>query len=162
MMLAAPSQVTGVDEMTRHDGPNVNCSSPDVIVLSEDVPSALAVHVPVTWRDPVTGAEGHPAPTNDRSKVPVTLRHDDITAQVPTTLPPQGVTLEQDPPVAPPPELPAVLPPAPLLEVPAAPPAPPPPVPLLQPWVAIADATTITPTSPMSSLRMRSPEGPVA
>ena len=35
MMLAAPSQVTGVDEMTRHEGPNANCSSPVVIVLSE-------------------------------------------------------------------------------------------------------------------------------
>ena len=98
MMLAAPSQVTGVDEMTRHDGPNVNCSSPVVVVLSEYVPSALAVHVPVTWRAPVTGADGHPAPTSERSKLPVTFRQDDVTVQVPTRLPPQGVPLEQDPP----------------------------------------------------------------
>ena len=35
MMLAAPSQVTGVDEMTRHEGPSVNCSWPVVVVLSE-------------------------------------------------------------------------------------------------------------------------------
>ena len=48
MMLAAPAQVTGVDEMIRHAGASVNCSVPDVIVLSEEVPSELAVNVPVT------------------------------------------------------------------------------------------------------------------
>ncbi len=67
MMLAAPAQVTGVDEMTRHADANVICSLPDVSVLSEYVPSELAVNVPVTWRDPVTGADGQPAPINDRS-----------------------------------------------------------------------------------------------
>ena len=66
-MLAAPAQVVGVDEMIRHDAAKVNCSSPDVVVLSEYVPSELAVHVPVTWREPVTGADGQPAPTNVRS-----------------------------------------------------------------------------------------------
>src|SRR4029077_8462020 len=95
---------------------------------------------------PVTGAEGHPAPTNDRSRLPVTFRQDDVTAQVPTRLPPQDVTLEQDPPAPPPPELPAE------------PAAPPPPVLLLQPWVVIVDATTSALTSPMSPLRMSSPE----
>ena len=34
-MLAAPSQVTGVDEMIRQEGPSVNCSAPEVSVLSE-------------------------------------------------------------------------------------------------------------------------------
>jgi hypothetical protein len=34
-MLAAPSQETGVDEMTRHEAASANCSSPDVVVLSE-------------------------------------------------------------------------------------------------------------------------------
>ena len=48
MMLAAPSHVTGVDEITRQDGPSVNCSWPVVVVSSEYVPSALAVNVPVT------------------------------------------------------------------------------------------------------------------
>lgn len=33
--LEAPSQVTGVDDTTRHDEVNVNCSLPDVVVLSE-------------------------------------------------------------------------------------------------------------------------------
>ena len=35
MTLCIPSQVTGVDEMLMHEDPNVNCSSPDVVVLSE-------------------------------------------------------------------------------------------------------------------------------
>ena len=105
MMLAAPSQVTGVDEMTRQTGASVNCSSPVVVVSSEYVPSALAVNVPVTCSDPVTGADGQPAPTSDRSRSPLTFRHDDVTVQVPTTLPPQAVTLGQDAP--PPPPLPA-------------------------------------------------------
>ena len=95
----------------------MNCSSPDVVVSSEYVPSALAVHVPVTWRDPVTGADGQPAPTSDRSSAPATFRHDDVTVQVPTTLPPQGVTLEQD---APPP-----LPPGPVAPAAASPTDPP-------------------------------------
>ena len=92
MMLAAPSQVTGVDEMTRHEGASVNCSSPDVIVSSEYVPLALAVNVPVTWRDPVTGADGQLAPATVRSSAPATLRQDDVTVQVPTTSPAAGTS----------------------------------------------------------------------
>jgi hypothetical protein len=137
--------LTGVDEITRHEDPSVNCSLPDVVVLSKYVPSALAVHVPVTWREPETGADGHPAPTDAKSSSPATFKHDDVTVQVPSTSPPHGATLEQEP-VAPPlpelppvatapprPELPPVtapplleLPPVvttpPLLELPAAPP----------------------------------------
>ena len=135
MMLAAPSQVTGVDEMTRHEGASVNCSSPDVIVSSEYVPSALAVNVPVTARDPVTGADGQLAPATVRSSAPATFRQDDVTVQVPTTLPPQGVTLGQDDPPAPP--LPSPSRPSP----PALPPAPgDPPEPELHPSQNIPSA----------------------
>jgi hypothetical protein len=145
-MLAAPAQVTGVEEITRHEGSNVNVSVPVVVVLSEYVPSELAVHVPVTSRDPVTGADEQSMPINDTSSSPVTFRHDDVTFQVPTTLPLQGVTFGQstgwllpplpalpplpgDPPFAfePPLELPPVPPALPPLELPPVPPAPPPP-----------------------------------
>ena len=96
--LATPSQLTGVEEMTRHEGPNVNCSLPVVTVLSVYFPSAVAVQVPSTLREPVTGAEAQPALDNDRSRLPVTLIHDDATVQEPTTSPPQGATLEHSPP----------------------------------------------------------------
>jgi hypothetical protein len=102
-MPAAPVHVTGVDEITRHEGPSVKCSWPVVVVSSEYVPSALAVNVPVTASMPVTGADGQPAPTSDRSRAPLTARHDDATVHVPTTLPPHAVTFGQD---APPPPLP--------------------------------------------------------
>src|SRR5580698_76649 len=114
MMLAAPLQLTGVDEMTKQAGAKASRSVPVVVVASVYVPSALAVQVPVTWRDPLTGAEGQPAPTNVRSRSPVTWRHDEVTFQAPTRLPPQAVTLEQDPPCVPPPELPPAAPPVPL------------------------------------------------
>lgn len=94
--LAAPLQVTGVDEMTRHEAANVNCSVPEVIVLSEYVPSELANHDPVTSRDPVTGADVQPRVKRDRSSSPVTFRHEDVAVQVPTMLPPHAVPLEQE------------------------------------------------------------------
>lgn len=106
MMLAAPAQLVWVDEITRHEGAKVNCSLPVVSVLSEYVPSALAVQVPVTCSDPVTGAEGQPAPTSERSRLPVTFRQDDVTAQAPTRFPPQAVTFGQDVPAPPVPEIP--------------------------------------------------------
>lgn len=56
----------------------------------------------------MTGADGHPAPTSDRSRAPLTVKHDDVTVQVPTTLPPQGAPFEHDPPAPPPPEVPPV------------------------------------------------------
>jgi hypothetical protein len=88
----------------------------------------LAVNVPVTASDPVTGAVGQPAPTSDRSNVPLTVRHDDITVQAPATSPPQAVTLGQPPP-------------APALELPPAPVAPalpePPPAPARLPAPAL-------------------------
>src|SRR4051812_28887912 len=95
MMFAAPSQFTGVDEMTRQEGANVNCSSPVVIVSSAYVPLALTVNVPVTVRDPVTGADAQPAPAKDRFRSPLTFKHDDATVQVPTALPAHAATLGQ-------------------------------------------------------------------
>jgi hypothetical protein len=88
----------GVDESTRQDEPNVNCSSPEVTVSSEYVPSERPVHVPVTRKVPVTGAEEQPGakPNADRSKAPDTDRHDDVAVHVPTTFPPQPSTSEQD------------------------------------------------------------------
>ena len=65
----------------------------------------------------MTGVDGQPAPTSDRSRLPVTVKHDDATVQVPIALPPQAVTLGQDDP-----------PPVPLLELPPVPTAPPVPV----------------------------------
>src|SRR5689334_17958093 len=120
MMPAAPSQVTGVDEITRHEGASVNRSSPVVIVSSVYVPSALAVNVPVTASEPVTGAVGQPAPTSDRSREPLTVRQDDATVQLPTTSPPHAVTSGHDapPPLPPVPALPPVPvdPPSPVLQ----------------------------------------------
>ena len=131
---AAPSHLTGVDEITRHEDASVNCSLPVVVVLSEYVPSELAVHVPVTWREPVTGADGHPAPTDAKSRSPVTLRHDDVTVQDPTTSPPHGATLEQAPAAPPLPERPPVATAPPLPELP--------PLPVLLPPTSTLAATS--------------------
>jgi len=68
---------------------------PVVVVLSVYDPSVLAVHVPVVWRIPVTGTVGQPTPTKVTSMSPDIVRHEEVTFQVPTTLPPQGDTLEQ-------------------------------------------------------------------
>jgi hypothetical protein len=51
---------TGVDETVRHEVASGKVIEPVVIVLSEYVPSALAVQVPVTFSDPVTGTFEHP------------------------------------------------------------------------------------------------------
>jgi hypothetical protein len=58
----------------------------------------LAVKVPVTVSDPeiptlvqVVGSR----PSQDGSTLPFTVRQDEVTVQVPTTLPPQGDTLWQ-------------------------------------------------------------------
>jgi hypothetical protein len=50
----------GVDETVRHEGDNVKVIEPVVTVLSVYFPLALAVHVPVTFSDPVTGIFSHP------------------------------------------------------------------------------------------------------
>jgi hypothetical protein len=86
----------------------------------------LTVSVPLTVRDPVTGAEAQLAPASDGSSVPATFRHDAVTAQVPTTSPPHADTPGQGAPPVPP----ALVVPAP----PDAPPAPGvPPAPELHP-----------------------------
>ena len=125
---AAPLLGTGDEENTRHDAARVNCAAPDVVVSSENVPSALAVHIPVTERSPVTGADGQPAPTSERSRLPVTFKQDDATVQVPMRSPPHAVTLEQEPPAPPLPARPPVALVPPLPEFPAAPDEPPEPV----------------------------------
>src|SRR5262245_18570093 len=102
-MLAAPSQVVGVDEITRHEGSIANSSVPVVVVPSTYVPSALIVNAPATRSDPVIAADGQPAPANAGLSSPVTFRHDVATVQEPTTLPPHGASLEQDGDPAPPP-----------------------------------------------------------
>jgi hypothetical protein len=94
-MLPTRSQVVGTDESVMHAGVNGNVTEPVVVVLSAYDPSALAVHVPVVCRDPVTGTLAQPTPTNDTSMLPVRLRHDDVTFQVPTTTPSQADTFEQ-------------------------------------------------------------------
>jgi hypothetical protein len=114
-----------VPDIFRHEAGNVICSLPDVVVLSKYVPSDLAVHVPVTWRDPVTDADAHPRDNTDISSCPVTFRQDEVTVQVPTTSPPQGTTLVQEAPPAPPLGLPPVPTVPPLAFVPPVPFAPP-------------------------------------
>src|SRR6478735_8527430 len=108
MMPDTPSHVTAVEEITRHDGASVKCSSPVVVVSSKYVPSALAVKVPVTESEPVIGAEQPGAPTGERSRLSLTAKHEDATRQVPVTSPPQADTLVQTEPALPPAELPPV------------------------------------------------------
>jgi hypothetical protein len=59
--------VVVVPEICRHEAGNVSCSTPDVVVLSEYVPSDLAVHFPVTLREPVTAADVQPIPSTEMS-----------------------------------------------------------------------------------------------
>src|SRR5690242_14671012 len=116
MMPAAPSHVTGVDEITRQEGANVSRSSPVVVVPSVYVPSACAVHVPVTTSEPLIGANRQPVPTNCKSSWPLTVKQDDAAVQVPTISPPHAVPFEQEPPPPPTPLLPPA--PAPIPERP--------------------------------------------
>jgi hypothetical protein len=142
-----------VPDICRHEAANVNVSLPDVVVLSEYVPLDLAIQVPVTRRDPVTGAGAQFKPNTDMSSLPVTSRHDDVTVQVPTTSPPQGCTLEQDAPPAPPLELPPVprVPPLafvpPVAVVPAIPP-PTPPLPVPPPFAFVPPVAIAPPRPP--------------
>src|SRR5436190_15702516 len=73
------------------------------------------VRVPVTSSVPVTGSVAHPAPKSPRLRLPLTLRHDDFTVQVPTVSPPQADTFGQ---------LPPATPPVPVAPLPPFPPAP--------------------------------------
>ena len=93
---------------------------PDVVVLSVYVPSALAVHVPLTVTEPVSFTFVHMAglsPAAEMSRlVALNVKQDELTVHVPTTLPPQAATFGHPPPA---PVLPAA--PAVPLELPAAP-----------------------------------------
>jgi hypothetical protein len=51
---------TLTDETIRHEAANGNLMEPVVVVLSVYVPLVLAVHVPITCMDPVTGTDGQP------------------------------------------------------------------------------------------------------
>jgi hypothetical protein len=103
-----PSQVVVVPESIKQAGASSSDSVPVVVVWSVYVPSALAVHVPVTWSDPVTGAGAQFNPASVRSCSPLNVRQDDVGFHVPTTLPPHGATLEHDMAAPPAPELPPV------------------------------------------------------
>jgi hypothetical protein len=120
--LAIPSQLTLVPDRFKHPDGSSACVVPDVVVLSVYVPSALAVHVPLTVTVPVSFTFMHIAgssPAAEMSRfVALKVKHDELTFHVPTTLPPQAATFEHaDPPPVP------VLPdaPAPPLELPPVP-----------------------------------------
>ena len=142
---AALVQVTGVDETERHAGASGNVIMPVVTVLSVYVPLLLAIQVPVTCREPVTGTVMHPRLAKTTSMSPERARHDDATVHEPTAEPPQGVT---------PGQFGAGMPPVPPL--PLDPPEPVAPTPLLQPLLAaMAEARTSELTSLISLMRIR-------
>ena len=117
----------------------------------------LAIHVPVTCRDPVTGTVLQPKLANETSMSPDKARQDDVTFQVPTTLPPQAVPLGQDAPPPVPLELPPVPTPPPVAVSPEPvfpPVAPPWMAELLQPLLAIAEARATALRSPTSLVRI--------
>ena len=150
------SHVTDTDDTDMQEVSNGKDMEPLVVVLSAQVPSAFAVHVPVTCKVPVTGTVRQPMPTEYTSILPDNVRQDAPTFQAPTMSPPQGVTLLQLLVV------PAwVLPPRPLAppRFPVLPDSPPPaPEELeLQPTLAKI-ATTETLTKPISSLRTETSE----
>jgi hypothetical protein len=113
-MLATLLQATGTDEIERHEAASGKMTEPVVVVLSVNVPSALATKLPVVCREPFTGTVLQPRLVRVTSMSPDNFRQDDVTFQVPTTLPPQGDTLVQ---FSEPPELPPVLMEPPLLVV---------------------------------------------
>ena len=141
----------GTDETDRHAADNGKVTEPVVTVLSTYVPSLLAVQVPVTWRDPLTGTVLQPKLARVTSMSPVSDRHDDVTSQVPTTDPPQAVPPGQlvDPLVPPVPPV-AVDPPEPGLP----PVAPPRELEALQPPIANTETSAAKPTSPTSLFRI--------
>jgi hypothetical protein len=112
-----PAHVTVVPESIKHPASSWMVAVPVVVVPSVYVPFAFAVHVPLTLIDPeidvVLQVRGS-RPTSEMSRAPLKFTHDDVTFQVPTTLPPQGDPFGQDgppvpaDPVVPPPELPPV------------------------------------------------------
>src|SRR5450432_2927337 len=96
------SQVVVVPDTFRHSAAKVMVSWPVVMVWSVKVPLALAIQLPLTWMDPVSAALTHPRLIPSMFLSPETVRQEGVTFQLPTTLPPQGVTLApllQEPPV---------------------------------------------------------------
>jgi hypothetical protein len=82
--------------MVRHEAGSAIVSVPVVVVPSVYDPPEVAVHVPDTCSDPVTGAAVHPTPSDVRSTWPLMFKQEPATVHVPTTLPPQAVTFEHD------------------------------------------------------------------
>ena len=140
----------------------------------------MAVQVPVTFRDPVTGTVLQPRLARETSMSPDKVRHDDVTVQVPTMEPPHGVAVGQLPPEAPP-DPPFGEPPVPVLPPVPEPPEPvpvpplplfppelllpplPPPLPpaLLQPVIEMAEAKLAPRARPTRRVRMERTEATV-
>src|SRR5262249_59447843 len=96
-----PSQVVVVPEIIKHPAGSSMSAEPVVVVPSVYVLLELAVHVPLTFSEPVNvtflqlvGSR----PASEMSRLLLeSCRHDELTVQVPTTLPPQVETLVQEP-----------------------------------------------------------------
>src|SRR6478609_7178192 len=122
-MLLICSQVRWTEEIDKQAGESGKVAEPVVLVLSVKLPSALAIKVPVVVSEPTTGTLGQPRLARVTSISPDSLRHDDVTLQAPTTLPPQGESaLQLDPVPAPPLLLLPPFEPPPMAGAPAAPP----------------------------------------
>jgi hypothetical protein len=123
-----PEQFVVVPEIIKHPAGRSNWTLPVVVVPSVYVPFELAVHVPLTVREPlaVTFLQLRGSrPASEMSTFELdTVRHDDITVQVPTTLPPQADPLAEhaaDVPPVPLPVVPPVVPAVPAAELPPVP-----------------------------------------
>jgi hypothetical protein len=110
--------------MARQPAGRTSCALPVVVVSSVYVPLALAVHVPLTLREPeivrFTQLRGS-RPASETSTFPLNFRQDELTLHVPNTLPPHGVPPGHDPPAPPLPDEP---PPVPTAAPPPVPPVP--------------------------------------
>src|SRR5688572_1629 len=99
---ATSAQPTIVPDTFKHSGPRPSKISPVVCVVSVRISSLSAaglsanVQLPVTSRVPPAVASEQPMPSADRSAMPPTLRHESTANQLPTTSPPQPVTLSQE------------------------------------------------------------------
>jgi hypothetical protein len=108
-----PSQVTMVPDSIKQPASSKTVALPVVVVPSVYVPLEFAVHVPFTWSEPEIDATLQvrgSRPTSEVSSAPLSDTHDDVTFQVPTTLPPHGVPFGHNGapvPAVPPPLVPA-------------------------------------------------------
>ena len=159
-MFAAPGQFTGVDEITRQEAFNVKFSTPVVVVLSVYVPSELAVHVPVTSRDPLIGTDPQAIPISETFNCPVTLRQDEVAFQVPTMSPPQAETLVHADVLAcsEAPPLPELAPTPGDPPLPVAPPPVFPPLPVAPPCALAPPLLFVPPVDPETELLVVQPE----